>query len=54
MIVKVKEPQASECARLRRDQLLFTYLHLAADRAQAEGLMQIAMRRDRLRDRNRG
>ena len=35
MIVKVKEPQAAECAMLRPGQLLFTYLHLAADRAQA-------------------
>jgi alanine dehydrogenase len=40
LIVKVKEPQLSECARLRRDQVLFTYLHLAADRAQAEGLIK--------------
>src|SRR5581483_473179 len=32
------EPQAAECARLRRDQVLFTYLHLAADRAQADAL----------------
>ncbi|MGA1498656.1 MAG: alanine dehydrogenase, partial [Steroidobacteraceae bacterium] len=40
MIVKVKEPQAVEYARLRSDQVLFTYLHLAADRAQAEGLMR--------------
>jgi alanine dehydrogenase len=40
LIVKVKEPQLSECARLRRDQVLFTYLHLAADRAQAEGLIR--------------
>jgi alanine dehydrogenase len=40
MIVKVKEPQLGECARLRRDQLLFTYLHLAADRAQAEALIK--------------
>ena len=40
MIVKVKEPQLAECARLRRDQLLFTYLHLAADRPQAEALIK--------------
>ena len=40
MIVKVKEPQLGECARLRRDQVLFTYLHLAADRPQAEALLQ--------------
>ncbi len=39
MIVKVKEPQASEIARLRPDQILFTYLHLAPDRPQTEGLV---------------
>ena len=39
LIVKVKEPQPSELKLLRRDQVLFTYLHLAPDRAQAEGLM---------------
>ena len=38
MIVKVKEPQPDECAMLREDQILFTYLHLAADNAQAKGL----------------
>lgn len=40
MIVKVKEPQASEIAMLRPSHLLFTYLHLAADKPQAEGLMK--------------
>lgn len=40
MIVKVKEPQPPEYRLLREDQILFTYLHLAADLAQAEGLMQ--------------
>jgi alanine dehydrogenase len=40
LIVKVKEPQLTECSRLRRDQVLFTYLHLAADHAQAEALMR--------------
>ena len=40
MIVKVKEPQRQEIARLRPDHLLFTYLHLAADKPQAEGLMK--------------
>jgi alanine dehydrogenase len=40
MIVKVKEPQPAECAMLRPGQLLFTYLHLAADREQADGLMR--------------
>jgi alanine dehydrogenase len=40
LVVKVKEPQLHECARLRESQILFTYLHLAADRPQAEALMQ--------------
>lgn len=39
MIVKVKEPQAHEWPQLRAGQILFTYLHLAADRAQTEGLL---------------
>ena len=39
MIVKVKEPQPVECARLRPGQVLFTYLHLAADADQAKALM---------------
>jgi alanine dehydrogenase len=40
MIVKVKEPQSIEIARLKPHHLLFTYLHLAADKPQAEGLMK--------------
>jgi alanine dehydrogenase len=40
MIVKVKEPQASEIALLEPRHTLFTYLHLAADKPQTEGLMQ--------------
>jgi alanine dehydrogenase len=39
MIVKVKEPQLHECGWLGEGQILFTYLHLAADRRQAEALM---------------
>jgi alanine dehydrogenase len=39
LIVKVKEPQQAECRMLRPDQVLFTYLHLAADKAQAEALV---------------
>lgn len=39
MIVKVKEPQPQECAMLREGQVLFTYLHLAADPDQAKALM---------------
>lgn len=38
MIVKVKEPQPEEIARLTPDHILFTYLHLAPDEAQATGL----------------
>ena len=40
MIVKVKEPQPDECAMLRPGQVLFTYLHLAADRPQTEALLK--------------
>ena len=40
MIVKVKEPQPDECRQLRPGQLLFTYLHLAADRQQTDLLME--------------
>ena len=39
LIVKVKEPQAAERARLRRDHTLFTYLHLAPDPEQADDLL---------------
>jgi alanine dehydrogenase len=39
MIVKVKEPQPREWSQLREGQILFTYLHLAADPEQARGLM---------------
>ena len=40
MIVKVKEPQAVERKMLREGQVLFTYLHLAADPAQAKDLIE--------------
>ncbi|MBN8426742.1 MAG: alanine dehydrogenase [Xanthomonadales bacterium] len=40
MIVKVKEPQAVERARLREGQVLFTYLHLAPDWPQTEDLIK--------------
>jgi alanine dehydrogenase len=39
MIVKVKEPQPQECAMLRERQVLYTYLHLAADRELAAALV---------------
>jgi len=38
LIVKVKEPQPAEIPLLRRGQILFTYLHLAADKALTESL----------------
>ena len=40
LIVKVKEPQASERAMLRPDHVLFTYLHLAPDLDQTRDLVQ--------------
>lgn len=40
MIVKVKEPQPQEIAMLEARHTLFTYLHLAADKDQALGLMK--------------
>ena len=40
MIVKVKEPQPVEVARLRPGQVLFTYLHLAPDPGQCRSLME--------------
>jgi len=39
MIIKVKEPQPQECAMLREEQILFTYLHLAPDPAQTQALI---------------
>ncbi len=40
MIVKVKEPQAIERKMLRKEQILFTYLHLAPDPDQTRDLME--------------
>ncbi len=40
LIVKVKEPQAQECAMLRSGQILYTYLHLAPDPEQTKALVQ--------------
>ena len=40
MVVKVKEPQAVERKLLREGQILFTYLHLAADREQTVDLLE--------------
>ncbi len=40
MIVKVKEPQPTECAMLRDGQILYTYLHLAPDPEQTKLLVE--------------
>jgi len=40
MIIKVKEPQPSEYQYLQKDQILFTYLHLAPDPQQASALLE--------------
>ena len=40
MVVKVKEPQAEERAKLRDDQVLYTYLHLAPDPEQTADLVK--------------
>ena len=39
MVIKVKEPQPVECQMLREGQVLFTYLHLAPDPKQTQGLI---------------
>ncbi len=39
MVLKVKEPVAEEYHRMREGQVLFTYLHLAADKALTEELI---------------
>ena len=44
MIVKVKEPQLEECALLKENQILFTYLHLAPDPDQAKALINSGVR----------
>lgn len=40
MVVKVKEPQAAERAKLRKGQVLYTYLHLAPDPEQTADLVK--------------
>lgn len=40
MILKVKEPQPSECSMLRQNQILFSYLHLAAQPILSQELMK--------------
>jgi len=41
LLVKVKEPQPQECALLRPGQVLFTFLHLAADAALTAALLRL-------------
>ena len=48
LIVKVKEPQPQEADSLREGQVLFTYLHLAAEEMLAQALDQVGRARDRL------
>ena len=57
LIVKVKEPQPEEVHALREDQVLFTYLHLAADRKLTEALLQsgaVAIAYETVTDRHGG
>lgn len=57
MIIKVKEPQPQECAMLRENQILFTYLHLAPDPEQAKLLAKsgcVAIAYETVTDKNGG
>ncbi len=40
LLLHVKEPQTSELALLRKDQILFTFLHLAASKELTQGLLR--------------
>ncbi len=51
MILKVKEPQPPEYERFREGQILFTYLHLAADDALTRFLAERTVAGGRVRDR---
>ena len=50
MVLKVKEPQPEEVELLRPGQVLFTYLHLAADRELTRGAVRLGRDLRRLRD----
>lgn len=57
LVIKIKEPQPAECKMLRPGQLLFTYLHLAPDPAQAKLLLEsdaIAIAYETVTDANGG
>jgi alanine dehydrogenase len=40
MVMHVKEPQPSEYAMIKKDQIVFTYLHLAAEKALTDALLK--------------
>lgn len=44
MIVKVKEPQPDEWELFHKGQILYTYLHLAAERPLTEGLLKAGIK----------
>ena len=50
MIVKVKEPLEAEFPLLRKGQILFTYLHLAASKSLTEALLKSGVTGGGLRD----
>ena len=57
MIVKVKEPLADEYPLIREDQILYTYLHLAADRKLTDAVLASkskAVAYETIRDRDGG
>ncbi|MHA3914078.1 alanine dehydrogenase [Halovulum sp. GXIMD14793] len=57
MVVKVKEPQAAERAKLREGQILYTYLHLAPDPEQTKDLVDsgaVCIAYETVTDRNGG
>src|SRR6202167_5266891 len=54
MIIKVKEPQASEIKRFRKGQIVFTYFHLAASRELTQGCLDsgiVAIAYETIKDR---
>jgi alanine dehydrogenase len=57
MIVKVKEPLAEEYSLIRKDQIVYTYLHLAANKSLTDALLRCsckAIAYETIRDRNGG
>lgn len=57
MVIKVKEPLLDEYEKMRKDQIVYTYLHLAADKPLTEALMKQgskAVAYETIRDRNNG